>query len=138
MMFVIGACGSKQECMPPPPSITFRLQDTFGKDVSIKYVTNLNVSYVDKGQNKNVDVKTSIDGSQNKASFFSYFPSLAGGGISNFTLALNDGSTYPVEVTLGPKPDNCTSAIIQRIQFNGKTVEPDKSIQPITYIFALN
>ena len=135
---MICACGSKEDCTAPPPSITFVLQDASGKDISAGFANNVAISYTDQGKVKNVDVKTTIDITRSKASFFSYFPSLAGGGVSDFTLKLNNGSNYPVQVVLNANQNNCTSATIQSIQFNGKVVEPDKSIQPVTYNFRID
>jgi hypothetical protein len=129
-------CAEQQECAAPPTSITFRLEDANGTDISSQFANGLSIVYDNNGKTGKVDVKTTV--SQGNTSYFSYFPSLAGGGVSDFQLALNDGRSFPIAVTLSGPPSGCASPTIQRLVFNTKVVSPDNSIQPTTYRFQIN
>jgi hypothetical protein len=137
MVLLLGSCAQSQECMSPPPSISFQLQDKAGNDVSSKFANRVEVSYTDKGQVKTVDVRTGVDAVQNRTLFFSYFPASAMTGVTDFTLKLVNGNSYPIQVSLNPAQDKCSGPTISRIEFNGQTVEPNRSLQPVTYLFTV-
>jgi len=134
---MMNSCGKTQDCMAPPPSITFKLQSNLGNDISPNFADGVTVQYSDKGEAKTVEVKTTVEQQGKNVSFFSYFPSLAGGGISDFTLKLKDGSSYPIKVELGTISDKCSSPPIKQIQFDGNVVAVDMAIQPNTYLFRI-